>query len=253
MEENTGNVLTAIAVEALQEVGSGKVYQFTRRANWRVKHARADFEERLRRDIFRDRTDVDLLEVELAILGLEQAEAKRENLEADADDLFECDAQLEHCAREFLPKKWVKTVGGGKYTKLLGNFFFDIAEGDVLAVCVKCQDDLCQRITERNNRIVANCGPCQDPSSDDRHNDHAGSDENNRTIRFPLFTSSHAANALLKEHREELKLAEERRSKFTERKAKANESASKLLNSVAKASDYRPRKNNNFGTHGHKR
>lgn len=242
-------------LEGTVEAPTGKIFQFTKEANRRLRNAPTEqMELRLRKDIFRDRTNVDLLEVELAILKLEQDEGKRESLEADPDELQTCDLGeelgLTHCVGKFLPKKWVKRQGN--VVKNLGNWNASFSDETVLTACHNCQQDICARVAERNNAIVAGCQKCKemnDSRIDGRHNDHAGENPDNLTVPMPHFWSFDEATEIFEEIKDKKLAALEQEKRMSEankaraeKKRQADEKASKFIGTFAqRAKDFIPK------------
>lgn len=153
MRSNKKTVVTPteVAAEALQEATGVEVksYQFTKEANWRVRHS---FYESELRDYYAGKNDVSLFQVESTILNFEIRDGKRQNLEADIDlsrgELAKCELELDrNCAREFLPKLWV-----AKSEKYAGNYTPDLADTEI-AVCHSCQQLICEDIRAYNAKV----------------------------------------------------------------------------------------------------
>ena len=156
--------LLHVAAEEINEgrKASKQEFQFTKPAHRRVMNS--FFPGELKKH-FAGQFNVELLEVEFAILDLEKAKGNRKELEADNHDLVTCAVGIRHvCAEQFLPKSWVKVIAGkdGPFEKALGNYSPDLAEDEAVAVCPRCQDVLCENIKKSNAAIVAGCETCQE-------------------------------------------------------------------------------------------
>ncbi|MDP3934911.1 MAG: hypothetical protein Q8Q46_01675 [Candidatus Giovannonibacteria bacterium] len=186
--------------------------QFTGRANNRV--ANSYFEDQLRQEVFHGRSNVDLLEVEQAIVILEQKGGKR-GLEVNLDVLVACGEKTGGgvCVSEFLPRCYLN-----KNDKVRGNYSPDMFDEKVVAVCPPCQEFLVGRLVERNKAIIAACRICREldkKDEDGRHNDHA-TDPKNKTAFVPRFLSKEDAEEVVERRmfainrgKEKKRLAEE--------------------------------------------
>lgn len=168
--------------------------QFTREANNRV--ANSYFEDQLRQKVFHGRSNVDLLEVEQAIVVLEQKGGTRRSLEADLNALVTCGEKTGGgvCIGEFLPRCYLN-----KNDKVRGNYSPDMFDDKIVAVCFSCQDFLVGKLVERNKAIIAACRICQEldrKDEDGRHNDHT-TDPKNMTAFVPRFLSKKDAEEVV--------------------------------------------------------
>lgn len=154
--------MSEIALDGLGEAISpaakpGRTFQFTTTANRRVKFSY--YEDELRTMVFAGRTGVDLLEVELAILALDQqVDGRRSGLAVDEEygsELADCDVGSEDvCVEKFLPTVW-DGKPGSKYQA--GYFTPDLAvpgEDDApLAVCYPCRKAVNAEFARANRQI----------------------------------------------------------------------------------------------------
>ena len=240
-ENHVENLLKEVT-DGLQETlkePAGRMFQFTKRAEFRVKYAPTEeMEHRLRNEIFAGQHNVDLLEVERAIFRLEALTDRRTGYSIDLNELVACAAGIRGvCVGELLPKMWKHKSGDAK--KDPGNFSPDLEDDDQIPCCVECQKFLCHRVELRNATIVGKCEVCRrlnEQKKDGRHNDHAGENEDNRTIPFPRFLSCDAAQAAIERRCYAKQKAEEARLGKERARGEREEVASKFLKGLAERS-----------------
>ena len=226
------NPLTVAEYEAYRDKALAELpkdfgdQQFSREANNRV--ANSYFEDQLRRKVFHGRSNVGLLEVEQAIVALEQKGGKRRGLEADLDTLVTCGEKTGGgvCVGEFLPRCYLN-----RNEKLRGNYSPDMFDEKVLAVCPSCQEFLVGKLVERNKAIIAACRGCQElnrKDEDGRHNDHAA-DPKNMTAFVPRFLSKKDAEEVVERRMHAINLEKERLAEEAKAKQERDGSADRFI------------------------
>ena len=214
--------------------------QFTRRANNRV--ANSYFEDQLRQKVFHGRSNVDLLEVELAIIALEKEGGKHRGLEADSAQVVSCHEKTGGgvCAGEFVPRCYLN-----RNEKLRGNYSPDSFDEKVVGVCSPCQDFLVGKLVERNKAIIAACRTCREldeKGEDGRHNDHA-TDPKNMTAFVPRFLPKKDAEEVVERRMFAINRGKEkeRLAKETEAQKEKDESANRFIQKmVGRRNQYIP-------------
>ena len=210
--------------------------QFTQRANKRV--AMSNFEDQLRREVFHKRSNVDLLEVEQAIIALEQKKGKIRGLQTDLDTVVTCNEKTGGgvCAGDFLPRCYLN-----RDKKRRGNYSPDLFDDKTAPVCKPCQDFLVDKLVEHNKAVVAACLVCREldmRDQDGRHNDHT-KDPKQMTAFVPRFLPKGDAEDIVqrrmfsinREKEEAEALAQEER----EREGSANRFIGKMVDRMQHA------------------
>lgn len=211
--------------------------QFTPRAHERVHYS--FFKEQLRQKVFHGRFGVDLLEVEQAIVVFEQKERKRQDLEADSDELVVCYEKVGGgiCVGEFLPKRWLNRNGNPR-----GNWNADKFDEKAVPVCSPCETFLMGKLVERNNAIVAACQTCQEQirkKQDGYHNDHC-QDSKNMTARLPRFLCKDDAEDVVERRMAAIRYQKEQADELERGRRESDESANRFVEQAVARSQYKP-------------
>lgn len=211
--------------------------QFTPEAHQRVHDS--FFKEPLRQKTFHGRFGVGLLEVERAIVVFEQRDRKRQDLEADSDELVVCYEKVGGgiCVGEFLPRRWLNRNG-----KPRGNWNADKFDDKTVPVCSPCEKFLVGKLVEHNKAIVAACKACQElerKNQDGWHNDHC-QDSKNMTARIPRFLPKEDAEDVVGRRVAAIRHQKERADELERGRREIDEDANRFIEQAAARSKFVP-------------
>lgn len=186
--------VASLPSEAGDPLFSKEAYRLVKRFGYRMQ-------EEIR-SAFRGKSNVALLDVELKLVEMEQADAHgRVGLEADCDSMETCDLVLsDNCSGELLPRKWEEGE------RVRGNYTPDRSDDGLCVACVPCQARVEDMVRTHNRKVVEGCARCQEMKAKNekgRHNDHAG--KGAVTYLYPRFLPSEEALAALDRKKKAIK------------------------------------------------